>query len=380
MAEYYRNPFVNGRPDKRRTPMWLVISDILMWTVTIIAITVLLIIFAGRFISPERMWYFSLLGLAAPVVYIIVILELLYWIIRWKWAPAALTALFAVIGLFHVSLYYKLDVTKHYGEPNYDKNCIKVLTFNIRSFRNDQWATTADSVATLVRNLNPDIICFQEYLTSNDVKQEFLKQISGYHSSSSLTDKDSPTVVCFSKYRTGASRRIEDWEGSGICICTDIYMNDDTVRVYNAHLQTTSVTAADKSYISNAEFIADSTRDQRFIHIAQSLRRNNAIRARQAEAIRRDIAECPYPVIVCGDFNDVPISYTYRTISKGLEDPFRHHGHSYAHTFRGFFDALRIDYIFSSPDFESVSYEIVQTGDISDHYPVMVRLKQTSKQ
>ena len=380
MAEYYRNPFGNEDSGRRRHSSWLVIPDILMWAVTAVVLSAMLIILAGRFISPERMWYFSLLGLVAPIVYIAVILTMLYWVIRWKWIPVAITGIFAVIGLFHVSLYYKLDVTKQYGEPSYNKNSIKVLTFNIRSFHNDEWNSTVDSVARLIQNLNPDIVCFQEYVVDNTRKQEFLKQMNSYNVGSALLENGSSIVECFSKYRIGAARKIEDMDGTGVCLCTDIYIDDDTVRVYNAHLQTTSITSADKSYISNAEFIADTTRDRRFVHIAQSLRKNNAIRARQAEIIRNDIAECRHPVILCGDFNDVPISYTYRTMSKGLDDAFCRHGHSYAHTFRGFFDALRIDYIFASPCFEAVSYDVLQTGDISDHYPVLVRLKQTSKQ
>lgn len=378
MAEFYRSSF--GDNSNKNTPLWLVIADVLMWAITIVTLAALLIIFMGRFISPERMWYFSLLGLAAPAFYIAAILAMLYWIIRWKWIPITVTGIFVIAGLFHVSMYYKLDLSKQYGEESYDKSCIKVLTFNTRSFHDDNWDSTVDSVAKTVVSINPDIICFQEFLLDPKRKAEIIERLSDYNMSGKRFESGSSLSECFTKYPVCAVYKIE-FEGTGSCTCTDLRINDDTVRIYNVHLQTTSVTSADKSYISNAEFIEDSTRDSRFIQIAQSLRKNNAVRARQAEIIRNDMEECPYPIILCGDFNDVPVSYTYRTMSSGLEDAFRRKGHKYACTYRGFFDALRIDYVFSSPDLFTVeSCEILPTGDISDHYPVFVRLKLTSKQ
>ncbi len=81
------------------------------------------------------------------------------------------------------------------------------------------------------------------------------------------------------------------------------------------------------------------------------------------------------PVIVCGDFNDTPMSYVYRTMAKGLNDAFSRSGSGYSHTFRGFFNTLRIDYVLCSDSFEPISYE-VPAVDYSDHLPVVVRLKK----
>lgn len=380
MAEYYRNPYGSSDRRDKNGSIWLVFADAVMWFVTVAAIAALVIVFAGRFISPDKMWYFSLLGLVAPVIYVAVILSMLYWIIRWKWMPVAVTAVFVLLGLFHVPLYYKLDLTKQYGEPQYDRNSIKVLTFNARFCHNDSGASTVDSVIRLVESLNPDIVCFQEYPTEQDKRQRIASRLNGYNACSHKIDGNPVSMECFSKYRIGSVREVPDLEGTGLGMSADLYINDDTVRVYNIHLQTTSVSPNDNAYIVHAEFISDSTREKRFVQIARGLRHNNALRAQQAEVIRRDIADCALPVILCGDFNDVPVSYAYRTASKGLYDTFSKQGHMYAHTYRGFFNALRIDYIFASPYFETLSYDVVSTGDISDHYPVTVRIKQTQKQ
>ena len=81
---------------------------------------------------------------------------------------------------------------------------------------------------------------------------------------------------------------------------------------------------------------------------------------------------------MCGDFNDVPMSYAYRTATRGLYDTFSRKGHNYAHSYRGLFNLLRIDYIMVSPRFETVAYDIPFT-EVSDHYPVTATLRLTEK-
>ena len=81
---------------------------------------------------------------------------------------------------------------------------------------------------------------------------------------------------------------------------------------------------------------------------------------------------------MCGDFNDTPLSYTYRLMSRGLQDAFREKGRGFSHTYRGFYNTVRIDYVLVSDDFEVLSYE-VPSVEFSDHHPVFVRLKYNSQ-
>ncbi|HIW52008.1 MAG TPA: endonuclease/exonuclease/phosphatase family protein [Candidatus Alistipes excrementipullorum] len=380
MSEYYSSRLDGKRKsDKRkRNSLWGILLNAVMAVVSVVTAFCMFMIFIGGFVPPEKLWYFSLLGLVSPIIYVLAMVSLLYWIVRWKWRMAAFMMFFVFIGLFRVSLYYKIDITREYEEPQYDRDHIKVLSYNIRQMRNDKWQLTADSIRKFIADCKPDIICFQEShsdIESADMVDSLLR---GYNAT--RTDKvDGQFVRCYSKFRIIRCDSLDGMCGTGSGIWADMRIGSDTVRVFNVHLQTTSITADDKEYIINHRFISDSTRENKMHSIARRLYDNSLMRARQVEALHAHIAESPYPVILCGDFNDVPMSYAYRTASRGLTDTFSEQGHGYAHTFRGFFNMLRIDYILVSDEFETLSYEVPRIA-ASDHYPVFVRLKLDERQ
>ena len=123
------------------------------------------------------------------------------------------------------------------------------------------------------------------------------------------------------------------------------------------------ITHDDQEYLVSGDFIEDGSmeREDKLRSIADRFQLNSQIRADQADTISRFVAASPYRVIVCGDFNDVPVSNTYRRMSHRLRDAFREEGRGYSYTYRGFFDMLRIDYILCSKDFSVLSYDVIDT-------------------
>jgi hypothetical protein len=158
-------------------------------------------------------------------------------------------------------------------------------------------------------------------------------------------------------------------------VWADLLIGDDTVRVFNNHLRSTAIKAADNEYITNRDFISDTAREVKIRSIVSRLRENSILRAAQVDSIADVIADARARCIVCGDFNDTPMSYVYRTMAGGLNDAFSKSGSGYSHTFRGFFNTLRIDYVLCSDSFDPVSYEVPQV-EYSDHLPVVVRLQK----
>jgi endonuclease/exonuclease/phosphatase family metal-dependent hydrolase len=161
-------------------------------------------------------------------------------------------------------------------------------------------------------------------------------------------------------------------------VWADIKIKEDTVRVVSNHLQSTGITAVDNAYITEHEYLLDTARESKIKSIIDRFHENCVLRADQVDSIRLHLdSGAPRYRIVCGDFNDTPISYTYRRMARGLNDAFSECGTGYSHTFRGFFEALRIDYLLSTDNFETLSYEVLDE-EWSDHLPLFVRLKKQS--
>ena len=96
-------------------------------------------------------------------------------------------------------------------------------------------------------------------------------------------------------------------------------------------------------------------------------------RAEQVEILRNEIENSPYPVIVCGDFNDTPVSYTYKNLKKDLKDSFVESGKGMGTSYQEFILPLRIDFILHDQKLLSDGYQ-VRDVDYSDHKPVQANL------
>jgi endonuclease/exonuclease/phosphatase family metal-dependent hydrolase len=106
------------------------------------------------------------------------------------------------------------------------------------------------------------------------------------------------------------------------------------------------------------------------------LKNGFVLRALQSQVVKDYINRSPYPVIVIGDFNDTPVSYSYRKIRKGLNDSFVKSGYGAGFTYRGNYPPNRIDYILYDNKLVSINFEITKVK-YSDHYPIIAYLKKS---
>jgi endonuclease/exonuclease/phosphatase family metal-dependent hydrolase len=109
--------------------------------------------------------------------------------------------------------------------------------------------------------------------------------------------------------------------------------------------------------------------------LSLSLKQGFVKRAQQSEELKTYINKSPYPVIVAGDFNDTPVSYSYTKIRKGLKDSFVNSGYGAGFTYKGKYPANRIDYILYDNALENRYFEIIK-AKYSDHYPVAAYFKK----
>jgi endonuclease/exonuclease/phosphatase family metal-dependent hydrolase len=160
------------------------------------------------------------------------------------------------------------------------------------------------------------------------------------------------------------------FEGSGNgAIHADVQIQNQKIRIYAIHLQSTKLgNAADEVLKGdNLSSLNKKETQEKYIKVEEKLSNAFEMRAIQAREIAAHIADSPYPVILCGDLNDIPMSYSYRIISKGLKDSFTERGKGLGTTYAGSLPMLRIDYIFTSKMFEVLKHQI-QDKAITDHY------------
>ena len=353
MSEFYRTTYSSDARRKQRSVVGI-IADVLFFVLTVaVVVLFVLTLFVPR-LDPRVWGELTTLGIVAPFVYAAQALMTLYWIMRWRLWVAVPMILISLFGLFNVSTFYRMELRRTYAEPKYDRQAMKVMTYNVRSFIDDNGKRNIDSMAAMIRSINPDILCFQEF-GFKDAMDTLLKNMNGLPKS---LNRNNLSPAIYSRYPIINAERIDKQKNY---LWADLVVRDDTIRVFNLHLHSTTIRKADKNYIENNEYIDDEESEEQLRSMLTRLTENNKLRASQVDTIKQIINASPYPVIVCADFNDTPVSFTYRKMSRRLRDTYREQGRGYAHSYRGFYDMLRIDYILCSKEFEVLSYEVIDS-------------------
>ena len=266
-----------------------------------------------------------------------------------------------VLGMFYLSRYYKFELDRKYDTSYVERYFTKVMTYNVLEGKSEE-------LPAYFAKHNPDILCLQEMVDLPNLELLCDKY------NTTKRDGDGVGNQIFTRYkiiRSGEIKGVHRRNG----VWADLRVKDDTVRVVALHLQSTAIRPEDTHFIEGHQFLVDSLRDERLRSIVARLVENNRKRAEQAEAIAQFLEVSPHKTIVCGDFNDVPLSYTYNTITEGVVDTFSQMADGFAYTYNTLYGLLRIDNILVSPTIEVVSYEVDKKAKFSDHFPVVVRVK-----
>jgi endonuclease/exonuclease/phosphatase family metal-dependent hydrolase len=262
------------------------------------------------------------------------------------------------------------------------------MSYNVRLFdvynpKLSEAIKTRNKIFNYIQDVNPDVICFQEFYQKDkptdfktmDTIISFMK-FKDYHQRSAHKNysKQNFGIYLFSKYpiyrRGDVIFDSQSEKDFNYCIYADIIKNRDTFRVYNAHLQSIKLQG---DYYTKKDPLNDITSKSTISLILEKLQIAYPKRAEQAKIIMKHIENSPYPVIVCGDFNDTPLSFTYEQFNSKLTDAFRNCGSGIGSTYVGRIPAGRIDYIFHSDDLNSAQFRI-QEKALSDHRAVSCKV------
>lgn len=356
--------------------------DIVVFVVSIVVAVLLLMAYIAPHINPNRSLWFAYIGLGAPFLYITNLVLFLFWAVRWRKTAIGL-GIVALLGIGHVSKFFKPPIEKVY-EHTRTPGSIRILSYNVEGFfgrdslgvRDNQ----LDEIATFIREIDPDIICLQEFELNKVNPRIRVDSLLGAwtHNAFFFTagdgDPSGRGLAIYSKYRVFKRGGIHYPESNNASMWADIAIHRDTLRIYNNHLQTTQVNEQDKAYWGTGQVLSDSTREERFRDILGKLGRNFKVRADQVDSVSQIIHDGTPRVVVCGDFNDTPMSYTYRKMRGNFDDAFCEKGRGVIATYRGLLGVFRIDYLFLSDDLVTLHYNAEQIR-WSDHNPVVVDLK-----
>jgi endonuclease/exonuclease/phosphatase family metal-dependent hydrolase len=177
-------------------------------------------------------------------------------------------------------------------------------------------------------------------------------------------------IATFSRFPIVNMGEIVHHNSSSLTIYTDVLINQDTFRIFNNHLQSFMLKGMNKSFLEEMASSENKQTMDEVMGLSRSLKKGFVKRAQQSELVKVYIAKSPYPVIVLGDFNDTPVSYTYRQMRNGLNDSFVTSGYGAGFTYKGNYPANRIDYILYDNHLSNTGFDIKKIK-YSDHYPIM---------
>ena len=364
----------NEESSNRRPSLGRVLSRSLLLLLNIAAIALL---FAGAvscYISPARFTtVFAFLGLLFPVWLVLNIIFCLVWLFCLRW--------YFLLSLAAMALCYPQvkntctlfpDVQQH----KFDKHTLSVMTYNVAAF--DKYDKNTPTLE-YIRSRNADVVCLQEFAVSDNssyiTETEILLALKAYpyHFFTYSAEKAGRHfgVATFSKYPIINSKRISiSSKGNAAQYC-DLNVDGDTVRVICCHLESFSFNANDLSSLDKAQ---TNPNGDSFRQAGETMRTRMAprirVRAKQAEEIAKLRDESPDKTIICGDFNDTPVSYTYHQIRKSLLDAHveaeRGFGNTYYHNGLG----VRIDNILHTKEMHTSQFTTLREGS-SDHFPLL---------
>ncbi|MCX2681545.1 endonuclease/exonuclease/phosphatase family protein [Galbibacter sp. EGI 63066] len=296
----------------------------------------------------------AIFSLVTPVLIIVNILFLVYWIIKRK-KQWILSFVVLLLGYQQVFSLYKFSGTKEVVSAN----SLKVMTYNVRVFDEYKWIGrdgVFDEMMGMIKEENPGILCFQEfYHTKEDAFDYYPYKFVNYKT------KETGQAI-FSKYPIINKGSLHFPNSGNDAIFADVVKGNDTIRVYNLHMQSFHINPEDEELSQE--------------NSGRLARRMGAVFSKQQ--VQTDIflshkTECPYKTITCGDLNNNQYSAIYRQIKGDDIDTFDEKGSGTGKTYYYKYFPFRIDFIFVDEEIPVRShknrYEL-----FSDHYPVISQL------
>ncbi len=349
------------------------IFRIILLVINILLAIVLLLTTLAPNVAPSRSIIPSLLAFGYLPLLIANAAMVVLWLMMGKWhfiwSAAAIAVRWSFVGLF-----MQVGGTAKIPDREEHPQMLSVISYNVHGFQGlggskSQSDTNARAFLDLVREYNPDILCLQEYSSAKKVRVTDSLILMGYnhhHGSQGKNTKPSGTVV-FSKLPITFVKRIDH-----NMLLVELLHGEQNFRICCVHLDSYALDDTDREEIEQMLHGEMKPESRMLDKVKETILKHETEWEEKLEPI---VSESTVPILMVGDFNDIPSSWLYAQVSKHLDDTFCDKGLGLCRTYNGDgFPHFRIDYIFRSKEFQTLSYKRIKT-DISDHYPVISSLE-----
>ncbi len=334
----------------------------------------------GGMVNPSDDTRYALLGLGYPLLLVLSLLTLVVWLLLRQWKIAAVTIVSLVATINPILTYCPLNIGSHELAHGGGKDSFTLLTFNVMNFDDfDGTEHERNRTVQYILDTDADMVCLQE-----GAQQERFTDIA-------VIKNELPELLARYPYHT---QGIDDmvflskfpFEEGSECVTNirkkvvsyDVHVGERTIRIYNCHLHSIGLTMDDKEIYRQMTEI-DKLSGMEPVEFMKELRSNVlsklsqafAVRGGQARELRELIDSSGENVIVCGDFNDTPGSYCYRTVrGNDLHDAYLDCAFGPTITYHDNRFYFKIDNIFYRGKMKAVDIERGSI-DSSDHYPLL---------
>lgn len=349
----------------------------------VIAVLLLALATLIPYIRNEQFWPIGFIGLAFPYIVLMLLFSIVFWLIV-KPKLALISVLALLVSYKHISAFFGFS-TATFKINTKDSFAIRIVTWNVQGFNGLTKNKTTkrlirEDIIDLIKNYNPDIICLQEFNNAksggapgdnlNFFKKDFpyvffpVDYAYGNYESGTIILSKLPFI------ETGKLRYTNEEH----LLYATVKNANDSIRIYTTHLQSFNLNPDDYQNIEDIKH-QESIRGSR--SLIKKLRTGNIFRNKQAAIIKQELSKYTGHSVICGDFNDVPNSYTYFTIRHNRQDAFLQKDFGLGRTFISIAPTLRIDYILPTKSLDVIQFDMADEG-LSDHLMLVtdVRVKK----
>ena len=331
----------------------LSLLDKLIFLINSVLATLLLLSYVVPYISPKTIPQISLVSLTVPFLIITNTLFLIYWVLKLK-KQFVISALVLSMGWIISASFYQFSEKKKTLNDD-----IKVMSYNVRMFNHYNWNEDAEldqKAFDFITQKSPDILVLQEFYQSPKISFSYPHK---YIKTRSKSNKFG--LAIYSKYKIVNSGSFNFKKSANNIIFADILKKNDTIRVYNLHLESLKINP-------NKEYFGEENNEKLFVRLQSTFKKQAA----QTEQFLAHEATWKGKKIICGDFNNTAYSWVYNKISSNKKDAFVEAGKGFGKTFDYPFP-MRIDFILTSSKIE-VNQFTTFDEKYSDHFPILARI------